>query len=220
MRVLQFILSVLLLVLSLASCKQTAVKQPGARVLPFYQTPDFTPQWFEEVDTTKIKIHTIPAFAFVNQEGKRVTEENFHGKIYIVNFFFTSCPGICKRLTAQLSLVQTAFALDTNVLLLSHSVTPETDSVPKLQLYAKANGVNPDKWSMVTGNRAAIYQLARESYFADEDMGEKKSAADFLHTENVLLIDTHKRIRGVYKGTSVKEMNELIADIKLLETEK
>ena len=187
--------------------------------LPFYLSADFTPQWIEKTDSLYASIHTIPSFDFTDQDGNEITEKIFSGKIYVANFFFSSCPGICKRLTSNLSLVQKAFQDDARILLLSHSVTPEADSVPRLNEYARNNGVISGKWHLVTGDRNAIYQIARASYFADEDLGEQKGSNDFLHTENILLIDAQKRIRGVYKGTSVKDINDLIADIKKLEVE-
>ena len=203
------------------SCLQLATKKAEIKKeLPFYTSADFTPQWIEQSSAGYDSIHAIPAFQFVNQGGKSITEKTFAGKIYVADFFFTSCPGICKRLTTNLSLVQAAFKNDDQVLLLSHSVTPETDDTTKLQQYAKAFGVIKNKWHLVTGKRDDIYNIARNAYYADEDMGMKKSSNDFLHTENMLLIDKHRRIRGVYKGTSVKDINDLIADIKILEAEE
>ena len=194
--------------------KQAAVK------LPFYNTPDFTPQWTDASSADVTTFHTIPSFSFIDQDSDRISDKTFDNKIYAVNFFFTSCPGICKRLTANLLLVQTACKNDTSVLL-SHSVTPENDSVSRLKLYARNFGIISHKWFLVTGDREKIYKIARESYYADEDMGNtKRGPNDFLHTENVLLIDKHKRIRGVYKGTSVKEINDLIADIQILKNEE
>jgi protein SCO1/2 len=210
-----------LFIITFASCIQPAGKQvQEARVLPFYNSADFTPQWIDHSSAAYYSVHIIPPFQFSNQYGELVTEKTFTGKIYIADFFFTACPGICKRLTTNLTLVQTAFKNDDTVLLLSHSVTPENDNTQRLQQYAKAFGVIKNKWHLVTGNREQIYAIARQAYFADEDMGQKKNSNDFLHTENVLLIDKHKRIRGVYKGTSVKDMNDLIADIKILKGEE
>jgi protein SCO1/2 len=204
-----------------ASCHSTNTKDnKEAGKLPFYNQPDFTPQWISPSDTAYSSIHTIPSFQFLNQDGVTVTDETVAGKIYIANFFFTTCPGICKRLTAQISAVQAAFLNDANVLILSHSVTPDNDSVPRLKQYAADYGVISNKWFLLTGNRTAIYNIARKAYFADEDMGEQKTSNDFLHTENVLLIDRYRRIRGVYKGTSAKEIQDLIGDIKLLEKEE
>jgi protein SCO1/2 len=219
MKLLVFFPVVLMIVV--VSCLQLATqKAQHNKELPFYNTADFTPQWIDRSSVRYDSIHTIPAFQFINQEGKMVTEKTFAGKIYVADFFFTSCPGICKRLTTNLSLVQTAFKNDEQVLLLSHSVTPETDDTARLQQYAKAFGVIKNKWYLVTGKRDEIYVIARNAYYADEDMGMQKNSNDFLHTENVLLIDKHRRIRGVYKGTSVKDINDLIADIKILETEE
>ncbi len=212
---------VVFVTVTLVSCIQPAAKpEKEARVLPFYISADFTPLWISRSSPAYDSIHTIPSFQFTDQDGKEVTEKNFSSKIYVADFFFTSCPGICKRLTTNLALVQTAFQKDDAVLLLSHSVTPETDNVQKLKQYANGFGVIKNKWYLVTGNREQIYTIARQAYFADEDMGEKKNSNDFLHTENMLLIDKHRRIRGVYKGTSVKEVNDLIADIKILKQEE
>ena len=222
MRSARYLFPVISVMLILIACNQSAKKQePAARVLPFYTAADFTPQWIDRSSSSAYHaIHTIPPFSFTNQEGNTVTEKTFAGKIYVADFFFTSCPGICKRLTTNLALVQTAFKTDDQVLLLSHSVTPDIDSVPRLKQYAEEYGVITNKWYLVTGNRDEIYGIAREAYFADEDMGVKKSSSDFLHTENMLLIDKHRRIRGIYKGTSVKDVNDLIADIKILKLEE
>jgi protein SCO1/2 len=216
-----FIFFPVVLMIVVISCLQLATKKAeGKKELPFYNTADFTPQWIDRSSVIYDSIHTIPNFQFVNQDGNQVTEKTFSGKIYVTDFFFTSCPGICKRLTTNLLLVQAVFKNDEQVLLLSHSVTPETDDTAKLQQYARAFGVIKNKWHLVTGKRDEIYGIARNAYYADEDMGMKKNSNDFLHTENMLLIDKHRRIRGVYKGTSVKDVNDLIADIKILEAEE
>lgn len=215
-----FIIAVALFCHTLVSCNDPVKKEKEARVLPFYTSADFTPQWIVPNSGDIKSLHCIPPFNFTNQEGEAVSEKTFAGKIYVADFFFTACPGICKKLTTHLSLVQAAFLNDTSVLLLSHSVTPESDSVPQLKKYAQSFGVISSKWHLVTGNRDAIYNIARNAYFADEDMGEKKNSADFLHTENMLLIDKHRRIRGVYKGTSLKDVNDLISDITILKVEE
>ena len=215
-----FIITVFLFSNTLVSCNSPVKKEKEARVLPFYTTADFTPQWIVPNSAVMKSLHSIPPFNFTNQDGESVSEKTFAGKIYVADFFFTACPGICKKLTTHLSLVQNAFLQDTMVLLLSHSVTPESDIVSQLKKYAKSFGVISNKWHLVTGNRDAIYNIARKAYFADEDMGAKKNSADFLHTENMLLIDKHRRIRGVYKGTSLKDVNDLISDITILKAEE
>ena len=213
--------SVIIIIAILISCKQSAIqRKQEIRVLPFYTSADFTPRWIKNNSVDDASVHTIPSFQFRDQDNQPVTEKTFAGKIYVADFFFTACPGICKKLTTNLALVQTAFQNDKNVLLLSHSVTPESDDVTRLQQYANANGVIRNKWHLVTGKREDIYAIARNAYFADEDVGVQKNSNDFLHTENVLLIDKHHHIRGIYKGTSVKDINDLIADIKILKLEE
>lgn len=207
--------SLLILVVLLLAC--TGNDDHKER-LPYYVTADFTPHWFTEKELEK-PVHQIPAFSFVNQSGQNITAQTVEGKIYVASFFFTSCPGICKRLTNNISLVQEAYKENAEVLILSHSVTPETDSIARLQQYALQYKINQQQWHLLTGKRSELYRIARQSYFADEDLGAVQSENDFLHTENVLLIDKQRRIRGVYKGTSEAEIRNLIIDIKRLQEE-
>jgi len=187
--------------------------------LPYYNSADFSPQWIDGNTKMPDTFHTIPAFSFTDQDGKSITERSVADKIVVANFFFTSCRGICPRLTTDLQMVQTAFEQDDKVIILSHSVMPKTDNVKALKRYADNYKINSQKWHLLTGDKDAIYTIARKGYFADEDMGATKTTTDFLHTENVLLIDTKRHIRGIYKGTSPLEMQNLIADIKTLEKE-
>lgn len=207
------------IVMSCVACGTSGNKTADAS-LPFYTSADMTPHWYKP-DAPELKdMHRIAPFAFTDQDGNTITQRSVEGKIYVADFFFTRCPGICPTLTKNLGMVQEAFKTDTSVLLLSHSVTPDLDSVPVLKRYANDHQVMQGKWHLLTGNKDSIYNLARRSYFADEDLGQQKDANDFLHTENVLLIDRHLRIRGIYKGTSAAEMNNLIADIKTLQQEE
>jgi len=203
----------------LFSCKQATNTTADHSGLPYYNSADFTPIWTLVTDSSQ-KIHTIPHFAFTDQDGKTISSETMAGKIYLTDFFFTSCPGICKKLTTNLLAVQKEFMNDANVSILSHSVTPDIDSVARLQQYAKDFGIISSKWHLLTGNKDSIYTIARRDYFADEDLGVQKDVNDFLHTENVLLIDKYRRIRGVYKGTSPLEIQNLVTDIHLLEKEE
>lgn len=213
-------LGVLITAVAIVSCSQPVQPATDEKSLPFYTTADFTPRWIASTDTAYAGIHAIPDFHLIDQSGEPVTAKTVNNKIYVAGFFFTSCPGICKRLTNHLALVQQAYLTDPDVRILSHSVTPETDNVARLAQYASAHGVIGNKWLLLTGDRDSIYTLARKAYFADEDMGAQKSSSDFLHTENLLLIDRHRRIRGVYKGTSLKDVNNLIADIRVLKQEE
>jgi protein SCO1 len=207
--------SLLILVVLLQACTGTTENKDK---LPYYVTADFTPHWLSEEELQK-PVHQIPSFSFINQSGQNVTEQTVQGKIYVASFFFTSCPGICKRLTNNISLVQEAYKENTDILILSHSVTPETDSVTRLNQYALQYRINQQQWHLLTGKRNELYSIARKSYFADEDLGAVQAENDFLHTENVLLIDKQRRIRGVYKGTSEAEIRNLIIDIKRLQEE-
>ena len=155
----------------------------------------------------------------VNQDGKSITQRTFNNKIYVADFFFTTCPGICPKMTANMGILQEAFLEDQEVLLLSHSVTPERDTVSVLKAYAEDKGVNSDKWHLVTGEQKEIYSLGRSSYFVEEDMGLEKTEFDFLHTENFVLIDKEKHIRGIYNGLNKTSIAQLIADIKTLKKE-
>ena len=198
-------------------CQQK--EAPADDVLPFYSDVDFTPQWIDRHSEAYPKIHTIVPFTLTNQDGETVTEKTFEGKIYIADFFFATCPGICPTMTRNMGKVQEALKGDEDVLILSHSVTPETDTVPVLKHYANENGIISGKWHLVTGARKDIYMLARTSYFAEEDLGLPVNENDFLHTENMYLIDKQRRIRGIYKGTFQNEMPRLLEDIRLLKAE-
>lgn len=187
--------------------------------LPYYSEATFTPHWFEPNHEGLDTFHTIPAFELVNQEGDTVSNETFDQHIYVADFFFTTCPGICPKMTANMGILQDIFLNDQDVLLLSHSVTPARDSVEQLKRYAVKKGVNSGKWHLVTGERASIYNLGRYQYFVEEDLGLEADPEEFLHTENFVLIDKKKHIRGIYNGLNKTAINQLIADIKTLKLE-
>jgi protein SCO1/2 len=165
-------------------------------------------------------IHTIAPFSFINQNGKTITNKNVEGRIYVANFFFTNCTSICPKMMNNLKKVQQAFSNNKDVLILSHSVLPETDSISRLAAYANKFGISSRQWWLLTGNKDQIYKLARKSYFADEEIGYNKNSTEFLHTENCILVDKKERIRGVYNGTLELEMNKLIEHIKILQLEE
>jgi protein SCO1 len=180
--------------------------------LPYYNTPDFTPVW--HIDNIK-NIHTIPSFSFTNQNNEVITNKTFDNKIYVAGFFFTGCGAVCPKMTNNLLKVQQAFGNCKNIAFLLHSVTPWIDSIPRLKAYAKRYHLN-NQWQLVTGDRATIYHLARQSYFAEKEPGFEKDSTEFLHTEHLLLIDKNKNIRGIYNGTLELEADRLISDIKTL----
>lgn len=184
--------------------------------LPYYQSADFTPHWFKPDSIQAKNFHRIPAFTFTNQFGETVTEALVTEKIYVANFFFTSCPGICPAIRSKLARVHEAFADDPDVMILSHSIRPQYDTVAILQDYAQRNGIQGHQWQLLTGDKDQTYLLARDAYFANEDLGEVQSTSDFLHTENLLLIDHERHIRGVYNGLNAASVRNLINDIHTL----
>lgn len=217
----------LLFLIIFTSCKDEVKKEniqvaetSRTEYLPYYNEESFTPNWITPNSEEEKRFHKIPDFKLVNQLGDTVTQKTFKDKIYITDFFFTVCPGICPQMTDNMSKLQAAFKYDADVLLLSHTVMPASDSVPILKEYATVNEVIDNKWHLVTGERAQIYSLGRDSYFVENDLGEPKSIDDFLHTENFLLIDKNKHIRGIYNGLNRASIAQLITDIKTLQQER
>ena len=187
--------------------------------LPIYQ-PNMVK--FQLVDSTIQHIkrfHKIDDFSLVNQNNEIITNETYDGKIYIADFFFTTCPGICPIMKENMIELQDEFINDNDVLLLSHTVTPEIDSVSVLKKYSQEKGVLDTKWNMVTGDKKQIYNLARKSYLVAEDI-ESPRQYDMIHTENFVLVDSKRRIRGFYDGTDSDVMDNLISDIKILKKEE
>ncbi|EDP70228.1 hypothetical protein FBALC1_11862 [Flavobacteriales bacterium ALC-1] len=186
--------------------------QVSVTKLPYFNSPDFTPKW------ERVK-HRIPEFSFTNQDGLTINNETYKGKIYVADFFFTTCPGICPKLAKNLSILQEAYKDNEEILLLSHTVMPWIDSVEKLKNYAENNNVNSKKWNLVTGDKDQLYAIARNGYFADEDFKKTQDESEFIHTENFILIDKEGHIRGVYNGTIELDIQRLMRHIKLLEKE-
>ena len=188
--------------------------QPKKR-LPIYQPNMVNAELVDSTMQHVKKYHRIADFSLLNQNGDAITQENYRDKIYVADFFFTTCPTICPIMTANLVEVQAALANDSEVLLLSHSVTPEIDSVAQLKKYAIEKGVNDAKWNLVTGDKEQIYELARKSYLAVQEDGDG-GPFDMIHTENFILVDKQRRIRGFYDGTKEEEMDRLLSDIEIL----
>ncbi|MEN8789606.1 MAG: SCO family protein [Flavobacteriaceae bacterium] len=183
--------------------------------LPVYQPADFNPELVDSTLHYVKKYHTIDDFSLVNQNGEIVTEADYHNKIYIADFFFTTCLTICPLMTKNMVDIQERIMNDEDVLLLSHTVTPEIDSVAQLKKYAIEKGVVDRKWNLVTGDKKQIYDLARKSYLAVKDF-QSAGPFDMIHTENFILVDKERRIRGTYNGTSPEEMERLMKDLELL----
>lgn len=208
--------SVFVLLLWLTACQTKVSRQSADEGLPFINKPDFTPEWIDKSSTAYDSIHTIPDFSFTDQDGKTVNEETVKGKVYVADFFFTSCGSICPKMTSNMSLLQEAFKNNEEVIFLSHSVTPDIDSVARLRKYAADKSIISGKWHLLTGDKDAIYTLARKQYYAGDTIGFYQDNNAFLHTENFILVDKHRRIRGVYNGTLLVEMDRLKEDIATL----
>lgn len=185
------------------------------KVLPIYQPAQVN---YELVDSTiqhQKKYHRIADFSLINQNGDTITQEFYKNKIYVADFFFTTCQTICPIMTDHMYEIQKQTISDPEILLLSHSVTPKIDSVAQLKRYAKKKLVNSSKWNLVTGDKKQIYELARKPYLAVKDAGDG-GPYDMIHTENFMLIDKKRQIRGFYDGTNFEEIERLLKDIKIL----
>ncbi len=185
------------------------------KVLPIYQPAQVNYELVDSAIQHQKKYHHIADFSLINQNGDTITQEFYKDKIYVADFFFTSCQTICPIMTDHMHDIQKQTISDPDVLLLSHSVTPEIDSVAQLKRYANQKLVNASKWNLVTGDKRQIYELARKSYLAVKDAGNG-GPFDMIHTENFMLIDKKRQIRGFYDGTDSKEIERLLEDIKVL----
>jgi len=195
--------------------------------LPIYNPSDVNPEMVDSTIQYVAIDHTIADFSFTNQNGKTITQKDYEGKIYVADFFFTTCGSICPKMTNNMVWLQNQIKNNPKVLLLSHSVTPDIDSVPVLKKYALEKGVIDRKWNLVTGNKKDIYFIARKSYLAVKT-GKPSEMYDMVHTENFVLVDSKRRVRGFYDGTNldgptepgIKNVKQLLEDINFLCSEK
>lgn len=187
--------------------------------LPYYNTANFDPQFLIPNDADKKINHVIANFSMIDQYNQSITQKDIEDKIHIANFFFTSCGSICPKMTTNLLAVQDLLKKEKDIVLLSYSVMPWEDSVPVLQSFAKEYKITAPNWHLLTGKKEEIYELARKSYFAEENIGFAKNTNEFLHTEHILLVDKNKKIRGIYNATLELEIQQLIKDIYVLKEE-
>lgn len=185
--------------------------------LPFYDSAEFTPRWHAPGELP-VDFHHIPDFALTNQHNVPVSQADMDGQITIVNFFFASCTGICPRLSEAMLRVDQEVSQE-GVVLLSHSVTPERDTPKVLSEFAAEKGIDSERWHLLTGDQTLIYSLGRTAYFVEEDLGEQKDLTEFLHTENIVLVDEDRHIRGIYNGLNRASVTQLIADVGALREE-
>ena len=183
-------------------------------VLPIYQPAEVNEKLVDSSIIHVAKYHKISDFKLKNQNGKEITQANYKDKIYVADFFFTTCQDICPVMTKNMYQLQEELKNDNEILLLSHTVIPEVDTVEQLKDYAIENNVDDSKWNLLTGDKKQIYELARKSYLAVEDSNFNEF--DMIHTENFMLIDKEKQIRGFYDGTNSEEIKRLLKDIEIL----
>lgn len=190
--------------------------------LKVYSPADVNPELVDSTVQYIARDHKIADFAFTNQNGKTITQNDYKGKIYVADFFFTTCPTICPKMTDNMGWLQEQIKNMPEVMLLSHSVTPDIDTPEVLKEYAHKKGVIDSKWNLVTGKKQDIYYIARKSYLAVKTT-DSSELYDMVHTENFILVDKEGRIRGFYNGTNLdkdvkgeKNVKQLLEDIKWL----
>ncbi|MBO2011326.1 SCO family protein [Hymenobacter negativus] len=220
-------LSCLAGVLLLATCRPDAPatsEAPAAPAkqqdivtrLPFYHDATFTPLWYPAGQLPADTVHVVGPFRFTDQNGQAVTNATLAGHVYLANFFFTECPGICPRMNDNLERVLHHFATEPDLRAVSYSVMPERDQVPVLRAYAESRHIDGRRWQLLTGSKAAIYQLARNQYFADQSLNPAADTGRFLHTEHILLVDRTGHLRGLYNGTLALDAERMKEDVALL----
>lgn len=185
------------------------------KLLPIVNPSDVNPELVDSTVQHVAKYHKIPDFEFINQNGQKITQKDYEGKIYVADFFFTTCQTICPIMTDNMVLVQDAIKDNPKVKILSHTIFPEIDNVAVLKKYAVEHGVIDSKWNLVTGDKNDIYGIARKSYLVVKT-GKPEELNDMVHTENFVLVDSQKRVRGFYDGTDKKDIERLIEDIQWL----
>ncbi len=186
-------------------------------ILPVYQPSAVSAALVSQEIRHQKKYHTISNFRLTNQNGQTVTQDTYEGKIYVADFFFTTCQTICPIMTSNMVELQDKLANNPDVLLLSHTVMPEIDTVAQLKKYAIQKKVNATQWNLVTGSKQEIYDLARKQYLVAKENPD--DPLGLVHTENFVLIDTQKRIRGFYDGTQTQEMDRILHDIGVLQNQ-
>ena len=178
--------------------------------LPYFGVKELAPNGKDTI------YHSIKPFSFINQDGKTITDKDYEGKIYVADYFFASCQTICPKMATELQRVQDKFAYTNGLVqILSHTVNPENDSVPVLKAYSNMVHADNSIWNFVTGDKKQLYEMARESYLVTAREGDG-GPDDFIHSEFFILVDKEKHIRGIYDGTNIKAVNELLDDIKVL----
>ena len=208
------LLIVFFIVFSVVAISSFNYVQTQEKKLPIYSPSMVSDELVEEDLRYVKKYHRISDFSLLNQNGNNVTQEDYKNKIYVADFFFTTCPDICPIMTGNMLYLQENLK-DTNVMLASFSVTPKIDTVEVLKEYSTLKGVDDSRWNLMTGDKKQIYDLARKSYLVAKAIPDGKNHG-MIHTENFVLVDRDKRIRGYYDGTNIEDMDKLLDDIQIL----
>ena len=187
------------------------------KILPIYQPAEVNYKLVDSSLQHVKKYHKIGNFSLLNQSGKKITLDNYNDKIFIADFFFTKCPSICPIMTDNMLELQKKIIEDDSVMIISFSVDPKNDTVEQLNNYAEEKGIDQKKWNLLTGDKTKIYDLARKSFFVAEL--DNKDDNEIIHTENFVLVDPDRRIRGYYDGTNIDEVLKILDDIKTLKNE-
>tara|TARA_B100000941_G_scaffold276816_1_gene239795 strand:- start:63 stop:746 length:684 start_codon:yes stop_codon:yes gene_type:complete len=187
------------------------------KILPIYQPAEVNYKLVDSSIQHVKKYHKIANFSLLNQRGKKITLDNYNDKIFVADFFFTKCPSICPIMTDNMLELQKKIIADDSVMIISFSVDPKNDTVEQLNNYAQEKGIDQKKWNLLTGDKRKIYDLARKSFFVAEL--DNKDDNEIIHTENFVLVDPDKRIRGYYDGTNMDEVLKILDDIKILKNE-
>lgn len=195
-------------------------EQKYERKLPILNPTDVNAALVDSSLQNKGINHTILDFHLTNQNGENVSQEIIKDRVVVANFFFATCPSICPIMNSQLSRVHAEYLKNNNVIILSHTVWPEVDSVEVLKEYGERYNANPKRWQFLTGDKHHLYHLARKSYLVAPSLQDTNfdqgGEGDFIHTENIVLIDKKRRIRGFYDGTNSLEVSQLIQDVQIL----
>jgi protein SCO1/2 len=191
----------------------------GQQKLPILGDRAVDVKWIDGKEVIDTVYQTVPAFSFTNQDGATITQDISKGKIYVADFFFVTCPTICPRMKKNLLTVYQKFKDNPDILLLSHTIDPEHDSVAVLKDFANRLGANSKQWHFLTGNRDSIYELATHGYYATA-LADSTEPGGYVHSGGLILVDKLKRVRGIYDGTSAKDTERLIGDMELLLNEK
>lgn len=211
-----FILVILIICVAIS---YTMLQKNTQDPLPIINPTDLKKELVDPELLTVGQGHTIGDFSFTNQDGRTITQKEIENKVFVAEYFFSTCKSICPIMNQQMQRIQKKFKGNKNIKLLSFTVDPEIDNAETLKTYASQHGYEKGQWHFLTGSKSSLYSLARKSFFVlkpAEATNIGDAGSDFIHTNNFVLVDKKKRIRGYYDGTNPEEITELIQDIELL----